>query len=310
MKGILILILILFIFLPEIVTSESWSGYVKTTNDTWSIYRQSRNISFTSDQYIQGKVESFEGPRGRVLSPYCSNLRDINLNDVRLKERTAAWEGNYSSSEIVEVNAKVNPPIGLDVAKRAGSDVYKIDFYEEWPVNISAYRSLKYSGKGINDRDFAGNNLDFVGANLLYNRELSKDLIINMSLDRMNATVLATDNNIIQAERKATRDLNFRLSTYTTGIADIKYQQTGPKFDSIPLTDYEILNKGDERYHGSFNLTTSIHMTSRFDDLKPEDDWLPCCSQGWTDMNLLDKRPHSADGIFDCTCSNLQGVKQ
>ena len=59
-------------------------------------------MSFKSDQYIEGKIKAFEGPRGRVLSPYCSYFEDMNLNDVRLKERTAALEGNYSSSEHID----------------------------------------------------------------------------------------------------------------------------------------------------------------------------------------------------------------
>jgi hypothetical protein len=309
-KETLALILILFILFPEITSSDSWHGYVKTTTDTWSIYKQSENISFTSDQYIEGKIEAFRGPRGRILSPYCSYFRDVDLDDVRLKDRTSAWEGNYSSSEMMNVRAKVNPPIGLDISKPAGSDIYRVDIYEEWPVNISAYKTLEYSGKGINDRDFAENNLDYAGTNLLYNTKLSKNLIVELSLERMNATVLATDDNIIQVERKATRDLNFRLSAHTTGIANIKFQQSGPLFDRFSPTNYEILNKGEGRYYGVFNLKENIRMKSGFDDLKPDDDWLTCCCQGWTDMNALDKIPHSSDGIFDCTHSNLGWVMQ
>jgi hypothetical protein len=310
MKAALALILILFILLPGIASSDSWYGYVKTTNDTRSIYKQSENISFTSEQNIEGKIEALRGPRGRILSPYCSYFRDVDLDDVRIKDRTAAWEGNYSSSEMIKARAEVNPPIGLDISKPSGSDIYKVDFYENWPVNISSYKTLEYSGKGINDRDFAGNNLDFAGTNLLYNTKLSKDLIIDLSLERMNVTVLATDDNIILAERKATRDLSFRLSAHTTGIADITFQQSGPKFDKFSPTNYEILGKGEERYHGAFNLTENIHMKSEFDNLKPDDDWLTCCYEGWTNMSALDKSPHSADGIFDCTCSNPGGERQ
>ena len=308
MKEILALILVLFILLPEIASSESWFGYVKTTGDSWNIYRHSNNISFKSDQSIVGKIKAIEGPQGRVLSPYCSYLEDMNLNDVRLQERTAALEGNYSSYELLDARAQIKPPVDLDIAKSADSNIYKIDFIEKWPVDISASRSLEYSGKGINNRDFSGNNLDFVGTNLLYNRKLSKELIIKMDLDRMNATVLATDDRIIQVERKPTRDLNFSISICTTGIADLKYQQSGPEFDRVPITGYEILNRGDERYYGSFNITKKISLTSKFVNSKAYDHWLPCCYQGWADLNLLDKNTLDANGIFDCTCSSMQEV--
>ena len=306
MRKITLLILLFLILLP-VTSSESWSGYVKTTGDSWFIYRESQNISFNLEQSIKGNIEPIRGPCGRVLRPYGSYFEDAKVNDVRLRERTAASEGNYSSDELVDVRAKVNPPVGLSIVKPAESDVYSIDFFEIWPANISASRSLEYSGKGINDREFAGNNLDFVGANLLYNKELSKDLNLNMGLEKMNATVLATDNSIIRAERKATRDLDFNLQTHTTGIADLKYQQSGPEYNDVPITGYKIPNYGDERYYGVFNITRHIHMKSRFDELKPDDYWLPCCYQGWVDMNNLDKIGHSSDGIFNCTCSSLQG---
>lgn len=302
MNSSLVLILILFILHFQVASSESWLGYVKTTNDFWSIYRQSENISFESEQNIDGKIEAFSGPRGRVLNPYCSNFRDMNLNEVVLKERTAGLEGNYSSFESVEADSKVNPPIGLEIGHN--ESYYDVEFSENWPVSMIVYRTLEYSGKGINDRDFSGNNLDFVGTDLLYNKELSKNLVLEMRLDRMNATVLATDNGIIQTERKATRDLNFKLSTHTTGIADIKFQQSGTKTDRKSLTGYEVLNGGYERYSGSFNLTKNIRMKSKFDDLRTPEDWLPCCYQGWVDMNPVDKGSHSADGIFNCTCFN------
>lgn len=309
MKGILLLILILFAFLPEIALSESWYGYVKTEGETWSIYRQSSNISFKSDQGIEGRIEAFEGPRGRILSPFCSYFEDMDLNEVRLKERTAALEGNYTSFQVLEAKSQVKLPIGLKIAKLNGSDVYMIDFLEEWPAHISAYRSLDYSGKGINDRDFSGNNVDFVETNLLYNRELSKELNTEISLERMNATVYATDYDIIRTERKATRNLDLRLLTHTTGIADIKYQQSGNEFRSVPVTDRDIINRGEERYYGSFNMTKNIRMRSRFDDTWQDDDWLPCCYEGWIDVSSFDKKGHSAQGIFDCTCSSTEGVK-
>ena len=91
----------------------------------------------------------------------------------------------------------------MDIAKSTYSDTYIIKFIEKWPANISASQRLEYSGKCINNRDFSGNNLDFVGTNLLYNKKLSKDRVIEMRLDRMNATVLATDDKIIQVESES-----------------------------------------------------------------------------------------------------------
>jgi hypothetical protein len=234
----------------------------------------------------------------------------MNLIDVRLNERTAASEGNYSSQEHIDAWAQIRMPVGLDIVKSTSSDTYAIKFIERWQANISSSQKLEYSGKNINNRDFAGNNFDFVGANLLFNKNLSKDRIIEMRLDRMNATVLATEDNIIQIERKPTREFNYQISTSTTGIADLKYQQSGSEFDRVALTGYEILNKGDERYYGSFNITKKLNMKSRFPDSKESDQWLPCCYQGWKDMNILDRRTLNAEEIFSCACSGVQGEIQ
>ena len=309
-KGKLALILILFILLPAIASSDSWFGYVKTTDDFWNVYRHGNNMSFKSDQYIDGEIKAFVGPRCRVLSPYCSHFQDMNLIDVRLKERTGASEGNYSSQEHIDAWTQIRMPVGLDIAKSTSSDTYAIKFIEQWQAYISASQRLEYSGKNINNRDFSGNNFDFVGANLLFNKNLSKDRTIEMRLDRMNATVLATDDDIIQIERKPTRDLNYQVSTNTTGIADLRYQQSGQKFDQATLTGYEILNSGDERYYGSFNITKKMLMKSRFPDSRESDQWLPCCYQDWKDMNILDRRTLNAEEIFGCACSEVQGEIQ
>jgi hypothetical protein len=304
------LILILLIMLPGMASSDSWFGYVKTTEDIWSIYRHGNNMTFESDQQIEGKIKAFEGPRGRILSPYCSHFQDMNLIDVRLNERTGAMEGNYSSEEHINAWARIRMPVGLDITKTTYSDTYFIKFIERWQANISASQRLEYSGKSINNRDFSGNNFDFVGTNLLFNKNLSKDRIIEMRLESMNATVLATDDDIIQVDRKPTRDLNYQISTSTTGIADLRYQQSGSELDRVALTGYEILNKGEERYYGSFNITKKIHMKSRFPDSKESDQWLPCCYQGWKDMNIIDRKTLNAEEIFSCACSGVQGEIQ
>lgn len=305
MKALLALMLISFLLLLQVGSSDSWLGYVKTTGDFWSIYRQSENVSFESEQHIEGKIKALTGPRGRILNPYCSNFEDINLNEVLVKERTAGREGDYSSFESIKANSQVNWPVGLEI-NRNESDLYDISFSENWPVSLTIYRTLEYAGKGINERDFSGNNFDFVGTDLRYNKVLSKNQVVEMKLDRMNATVLATNDEILKSERKASRDLNYKLSIHTTGIADIKFQQSGSEPDRKSLTGYEVLNSGTERYSGSYNLTKNILMKSEFKDRKTNEDWLPCCHQGWADMSIFDKSSHNAEGIFNCTCFNAE----
>ena len=63
--------------------------------------------------------------------------------------------------------------------------------------------------------------------------------------------------------------------------------------------DFEI----DEDYHGSYHLTNKLSHTFGKADAILVEEWLPCCSGGFADMNPIEARVFkSAKGIFDCTC--------
>jgi hypothetical protein len=241
--------------------------------------------------------------RGRTLSPYHSFYEDVKFNDVRVKERTAALQGTYGSEEKLRLKSNTNDSVNATIYKPAGSDIYIIDFYEHWPVKLSYNKSMNYSGKEINNREFVGNNKDFIGANFLYNHEFSKERSLNVTLERLNATILASDEVIYTGETKATRDTRYDLKSHSTGIAEFQHRQVG--------ASDEILSKGDERFVGIYDITNNIRMKSRFDDIRKEDEWLPCCSGGFLSMTPIDQKAlKSARGVFDCTCNTVPEVAQ
>jgi hypothetical protein len=275
-------------------SAASWSGSVKTNSDSWSITRESSNLSFIYEQSVQGQISPVDY-RGRILSPYHSYYKDVIVNDVGLKERTSALQGSYSSKEQLLLKSSTNNSVNMTIIKPAGSDVYTIDFYEKWPVKLIYSKSMNYSGKEINNREFVGNNKDYVGANFLYNKEFSEERSLKMNLLRMNATILATDEAIDLSEVKATRDTQYKLQSHSTGIASFEWRQVG--------TNDEILNAGDERFVGTYDIAKNMRMKSRFDTIQKEDEWLPCCSGGFFSMNPVDQITlKSAKGVFDCTC--------
>ncbi len=280
----------------------TWSGAVKTNSDSWSISRESSNLSFTCEQSVQGTISPVEYRYG-TLSPYHSNYENVMVNDVGIRERTSAMQGSFSSEELLSLKSHINNSVNATIYKPAGSDVYTIDFYEKWPVNLNYSRAINYSGREINNRQFVGNNHDYVGANFLYNHEFSKEQSLNMSLERMNATIFATDEALDVVQVKATRDTQYRLQSHSTGIANFKWRQAD--------TDDEILNAGDERFVGVYDIVKNIRMKSRFDLYKNEDSWLPCCSGGYFTMNPLDQEGiKSAKGVFDCSCFDVPAKAQ
>jgi hypothetical protein len=313
--------LAVFLLIAIALTLSADADYVSLSVDTnsshWAIRRESINLSFDSSSLVEGTVSPVQF-RDRSLSPYQSSCEEIGVNDVRLKRSTSALEGNYTSSEEMTLRSLVYPnDIEILVNKLPGSEIYTIDYRNEiWPVILTAGRSLAYSGQQINDRDFEGNNRDYVGANFLYNRKLSTDQKTVMWLQRANATVVATDNAILFAEFEPTMYLGNQIQAKTTGIADLSYRQTDSVYD-VKHQTYHALVEGEERYYGTYDLSQKIEMGSVFkrsDDIYDADyadnpdylpySWLPCCSGSWDDMTHSYKMSFGIDAkrVFDCTC--------
>ena len=132
--------------------------------------------------------------------------------------------------------------------------------------------------------------------------KLSKEENFKLSTKSLNATIIATDDKILDAELDEDKELDYGLNVHSTGIADLKFKQSSSHY-VIGSGDYAILSENEERYVGDYNITRKIRMKSDHDREKLEDEsWLPCCSEGWIDMNPLDKIDHSAESVFDCTC--------
>jgi hypothetical protein len=291
----------IMVMLISSASATAWSGGVGTESGSWSIYRESNTIRFDLEQSVNGTVSPITGPGGRTLRPYGSYFGDVNMNDVRLRQRTAAKEGNYSSEEQLRLISEAINPANMTMVKPAGSDLFTFDWYEKWPVVLSYSNSMSYIGKGINHQETAGNNLDYAGANFLSSKTFTKDSSINMRLERMNVTVLATNKAIVEADFKATRDTDYRIRAHSTGIADLKYSQSGSKY--LPVIGYTAVNYDDERFVGTFDIDRQVHMSSEFKDLNTTDEWLPCCSGGFLDMPAWEQKVwQSKAGIFDCTC--------
>ena len=63
----------------------------------------------------------------------------------------------------------------------------------------------------------------------------------------------------------------------------------------------------DEDYSGTFTLHKDMREVFRDKMNRDVDHWLPCCSYGWTDMEIAAKNDFGSNvaGVFDCTCFSL-----
>jgi len=265
-------------------SADYWASSVGTNSTSWSIYRQSQNLTFDMTSSVEGNVSPVE-VHGRTISPHLSYYSEVGAGGLKQRERTSALQGSYRSEEMMSLWSNLDNEVIINMAKPAGTNEYKIQYYEQWPASLISDRVIKYSGKGINDLDFVGNNNDFAGAILLYNQNLSKERRTVMWLYRTNATVRATDDAIILAEFQPTKYLGYLIRTHTTGIADLSYRQADSQYDA-KRQYYPPISEGDEMYYGAFDLGRLIEMRSLFNnynetdpDFQPLDleNELPCC---------------------------------
>jgi hypothetical protein len=312
-NGPLALLLIVIFTIGSNAGANYWASSVDTNSSSWSIYRQNGNISFDLSSSVKGNISPIDissaKSRSRILHPYLSYYAEVGDNDVRFSQRTSSLEGSYKSTDEIMMRSVIyQDEIVISAVKPAGTDLFTIEYKgKKSPVILKGNRTLLYSGQGINDRDFEGNNGDFVGASFLFNRELSKEQKTVMWLQGMNATVLAVDEGIVFAEFKPTKYLGYEIKANTTGIADLSYQFRDTQYD-VKRRNYPALSMGEERYWGKYDLMRKINMKSVFKITNDTEDyaesWLPCCFEGWKDMMPDDKKGFFAaeKSIFDCTC--------
>ena len=116
-----------------------------------------------------------------------------------------------------------------------------------------------------------------------------------LRLERLNATVIATNDTIISADVFATRSTVYDTTSHSTGIADLRYRQTDSRGD--------LTNLGEERYSGTYDITRRVEMVLVYAIDDNETDWLSCCVGGCSDLDPCDLLPEGRGSVFDCVCS-------
>jgi hypothetical protein len=66
----------------------------------------------------------------------------------------------------------------------------------------------------------------------------------------------------------------------------------------------------DTDYVGDFHIQKNLKIEIEKSWGKDYSDWLPCCFDGWGDMDEVMTLPIAEAGIFDCTCSKAPTVAQ
>jgi hypothetical protein len=255
-----------------------WGASVGTNTSSWHIYRQSETMAFDISSSIKGEISPVMY-HGNIISPYCSNYLEITANDVGIRERTSAYSGSIYAENSVKLQSNAENDINVSINKE--SDIAFIEHNERWPVLLASNGRLEYIGREINSLRSQRNNGDYITENFRYGPELTKQWSSISLLERMNATIEATNDDIILADFMPTRYSGYRLDAHTTGLADLGYVQIGPHYD-FKDRRYPILAKGEERYFGTYNISMMFGIRSLFykynDTYNESDSWIPCCA--------------------------------
>jgi len=247
---IILLLILLFIWLLPSIHATLWYANV----GSWEIDRQSETMSFELQDYYSGNITGIAAtPQGRMVSGGHSRYIDIDLNDVAVKQRRSAFQGEIKSERYAKLSAEAEEPINREILKPPGSSFYEFNFTEVWPVHFQSEEAVVYKGTEINDRDLSRNNLDFVSASILYATELSGIKSCRTEFSRVNITLTADNDDVVNVEFLPIKHLIYGIEAFSTGKTDLKYRQTAP--DMVTT-----INEGDQSFFGDYALNATIEM--------------------------------------------------
>lgn len=252
-------IFVLFVLLSFAVSALCASYEISEDETGWTTgYRRSMNASFELSGFALG-----DGTYRRYT--------EIDVNDVRMRERISAKEGTLDIEESITLSADDKIPWESELEKLPRGQDYTLTVNETWPVSLTSKRSTDYVGGGINDRETFGNNLDYVGSQHLYTTDFRKDRTCNLDLNNtwFEALLNDTTNTILEDVFRPAKTTEYDLDSYSTGLVILKYRQS---------SDREIASEAEERYDGTFSIKRYISMASPgINKTEQEVDWLECC---------------------------------
>jgi hypothetical protein len=114
-----------------------------------------------------------------------------------------------------------------------------------------------------------------------------------------------TDISLFSGEM--TTDSDFNGSAHFGALDNIGNPDP---YNSIITTDWKSITTSwknpsidmDEDYVGAYHIKRHAAIRKVYNPVLNEDEWLPCCFSGFSDISNIDRNYFSADNIFDCSC--------
>jgi hypothetical protein len=287
-------------------TGEQFPAQGKYVNG----YVQS-NATFNFEQSVQGNgyfMTYLYAKAGNVaMKNYAHGSGSINneavLTYYDMKQETHNVYTDYNDIkenciQFKETNSMVYAPMRIAVGT---------GYYAANPVDYSSLLKEKTWVKNYRSGTTMQNEIEYAHAldkdlnlvakekfNVTYDPE-----IIGSSTTQMNVNEDMTDGKahigVLQAQDNyaSMNDLGADAQSSIGGL-DVPNLKSALQNPAIEI---------DEDYWGTYHIEKNMTLEVPYLLIQTKDDWLPCCTGGFANMNYEDKKPFkSATGIFDCTC--------
>ena len=292
--------------------------------DDYLIFREENNLTFSIDQKVSGA--GFFSTYKYALMPDAIGPEGRLFNGVEAKNQAHAsgamdMESLFSGESTYVNESNLNPKIEGEEKYVNSEHVKKFEDYEEETtsvIDLKEDNALTYSPMSLS----VGTN--YYDRHPLAFNSLIKDGVWMKNRDGFSSLSHVVDNahalnKLLDANSDA---VNLSLNVeedLTEGKSHFgALQLVGYPRDEEPEDEEEAATPGtamklwqkpdvelDEDYIGSFHMKKNMTLAWNEDDEEYDYAWLPCCSGGFLDMNLMDRVERNVSGIFDCTCSKV-----
>jgi hypothetical protein len=241
-------------------------------------------------KYIYNMEQNVKGA-GFFSSYQSTDLNNLGLSNTAHGSGSYDYESKLDSRKGVKFDTKKNDY--TTVSDRGTVFIESADFsYSPSRMQLGKYSMpIAFQSKGAEETCLK-NYISGTSMNARFNYvdTLSKNLSAELYWKFINVT----DGYESRLESQTRTNLNFESSFSGSGHVGVLDMGKGQKNADVLI---------DEDYRGTYYLTKNMSHEAKYKLLRQIDDWLPCCSGGFADMNVVDKNDFkSAAGVFDCTC--------
>jgi hypothetical protein len=305
MKYLVTSILLYFIIIANCVGQYTWpQDYIYVMNNELnqsSVSQKAYGLYF----YQQVKGEGFHNFKDKIVAA------QLGLNESGHGSGTI----DYKSLRVAFLNTRISNILGdtLAVSNNRIRMNESVDFVYG-PTNFyfgKFFKSNPFRSKGAEETCLKNYPADQKGVGVSMNARFdnsevySKDITADMhrrsrtsGFEDVNYSSLTFSNNSLSIETAFTGNLH---------IGAFRFKGIPP--DDLPSGNdtkvrFNVTNVIDEDYSGTFSITKRMVDTYSYGISTFEENFLPCCFEGWDTMPPIYQRKFGRDvkGIFDCRC--------